>query len=231
MSEIRKVQKSSVCDEVYNEMMDKIVTGNWPQGSQIPSENSLCESFGVSRDTVRQAIKRMCAIGLLQSRQGKGTFVCKVDLSVYMNRLIPIVFLSEDDGTHLLQFMKTIQMAVASDAAGKATEEDIAKLQLCMDKMETECSDEEYFKYDNDFHLRLASISENPLYVKSMEITSGMLTHYLTNMVRFHGRDQSIAQHQKCLDAIIAGDCTAAAYAMKEHYTMLEERLNEELNK
>lgn len=231
MNDFKAMNKGSVVDEVLEQMMGKIVDGTWSQGDKIPSENELRDMLGVSRDTVRQAIKRMCALGLLESQQGRGTFVQNIDLSLYLTHLIPLVFLSEDDGSNLLQYMQVIQIASAKAAVEKATEEDIQALKNCLNEMTLDSEDEEYYRRDSQFHIYLAQCSHNPLFVKSMEITSHMLTYYLTNLVRIHGRDQSIQDHKRCLDAIIAKDTTAAMTAMHQHYSMLEQRLVDSLEK
>ncbi len=231
MSDFKAMNKGSVVDEVQDQMMGKIMDGTWSQGDKIPSENELRDMLGVSRDTVRQAIKRMCALGLLESQQGRGTFVQNIDLSLYLTHMVPLVFLSEDDGTNLLQYMQVIQVASAKAAVDKATEEDIQALTKCLEEMIQESEDEEYYQRDAQFHICLSQCSHNPLFVKSMEITSHMLTYYLTNLVRIHGRDQSIQDHKQCLDAIIKKDSTAAMAAMHRHYSMLEVRLVHSLEK
>ena len=150
---------------------------------------------------------------------------------MYLTHLIPLVFLSEDDGANLLQYMQVIQVASAKAAVDKATEEDIQALTKCLDDMTMESEDEEYYKRDAQFHICLSKCSHNPLCVKSMEVTSHMLTYYLTNLVRIHGRDQSIQDHKQCLEAIIAKDNAAAMVAMHQHYSMLEQRLANSLGK
>ncbi len=231
MSDFKAMNKGSIVDEVQDQMMGKIMDGTWSQGDKIPSENELRDMLGVSRDTVRQAIKRMCALGLLESQQGRGTFVQNIDLSLYLTHMVPLVFLSEDDGTNLLQYMQVIQVASAKAAVDKATQEDIQALTKCLEEMMRESEDEEYYQRDAQFHICLSRCSHNPLFVKSMEITSHMLTYYLTNLVRIHGRDQSIQDHKQCLDAIMKKDSAAAMAAMHQHYSMLEQRLVHSLGK
>lgn len=226
MADFRPMNKESVVDEVLRQMMEKIADGTWVKGEKIPSENELREQLCVSRDTVRQAIKQLCAQGLLESHQGKGTFVRDADMSLYLTNMIPLVFLSEDDGSNLIQFMQLIQAASAGLAAEKATEEEIDFLQTCLDHMtEEEGNDKVYYDWDSKFHVQLSRCSRNPLFVRSIEITSDMLAYYFTDLARIHGHDDSIAQHSRCLEAIRARDVNAARSAMKEHYDMLGQRL------
>lgn len=230
MSDFKVLKKESIAEDVFAQMLERITSGEWPQGSKIPSENELREAMGVSRDTVRQAIKRMCALGLMRSEQGRGTFVSTIDLSLYLNAIIPIAFLTEDDGSHIIQFMNVIQAASASMAAKNADTVGIALLRENMEAMLSAEDDRTFFERDMQFHRILAQLSGNPLFEKSMEITSTLMERYFSEMVTIHGRKSSIEQHRRCLEAVERGDENAAAGAMREHYEMLEERLLRALN-
>ena len=229
MSEFRAMNKGSVVDEVLAQMMGKIADGTWSRGEKIPSENELRELLGVSRDTVRQAIKQMCAQGLLESQQGRGTYVKNADVGLPLTQMIPTVFLTQDDGANLIEFMQVIETASASIAAEKATEEDLAYLQSCLDQMIRAETDEQYYDWDSKYHIHLAKCTRNPLFSRSIEITSEMLTYYFTNLAKVHGREASIAQHRSCLEAVRTRDQKAAYMAMREHYEMLGRRLQQAL--
>ena len=225
MDGLKNIRRENIAEEVQEQMMNKIIDGTWAQGTKIPSENELREAMGVSRDTVRQAIKQLCAHGFLESFQGRGTYVKKIDLSIYLTHLIPVVFLSEDDGTNLLQFMQLIEAASAKAAARTATKEEIQYLETCLNEMSNQSDDSVYYKWDSDYHIQLAKCSHNPLYVRSIEITSKMLNYYLTDLAKIHGHAESILQHQQCLEAIIERNPEAAEKAMIDHYDMLQRRL------
>ena len=229
MSEFTAVKKNSVVDEVFNQFLEKIINGEWAQDSKIPSENELRESLSVSRDTVRQALKRLSALGLLQSEQGKGTFVRKIDTAFYMNLLVPSVFLTENDSSSVLEFMKAIQVECARIASMRATDRDIDELKKDMDAMTKAKNFDDYFYYDNNYHRYLTEITKNSLFTKSMEIASHLLKVYLKDLVVIHGSSRSTEQHRKCLDAIIKHDTEAAVTTMAEHYDMLAERLRRRL--
>ena len=100
----------------------------WPPDSKIPSENELRSSLSVSRDTVRE---RLGALGLLESKQGKGTFVRKVDVGFYLNLVVPSLFLDEHDSVNILQFMKAIQAESVRFACRKATVKTSACWRTC----------------------------------------------------------------------------------------------------
>lgn len=174
MTAFRPLEKQNTADLVFEQLLSRIAAGEWVAGARIPSENELRESLGVSRDSVREAIKRLAAMGLLRSEQGKGTFVQKVDTGFYLNMLLPSVFLSEDDGLHILQFMKAIQVECARIAAELAKEEQLTELHTLLQRMREEKDSEAFFRWDNEFHACLCRITGNELFIKAAQMSSGI---------------------------------------------------------
>lgn len=224
---IEPIEKQNVADTVYYKMLNMIIEGEWRQGAMIPSENELREAFSVSRDTVRQAVHRLSALGILRSRQGKGTYVKKIDTSFYMNLLVPAVFLSKDDGISILEFMKAIQVESVRMACQRAGDQEIAVLEEYLQKMKSASNSDydSFFDYDMGYHCYLVKLSGNSLFNKSMEIIGEVLHVYLRDIVAVHGSDKSIQQHEDCFLALKARNTEKAAGIMVEHYDMLLERL------
>lgn len=228
---IEPVEKSNVADIVFEKMLNMIIEGIWGQGQKIPSENELREAFSVSRDTVRQAIHRLNAMGIVQSYQGKGTFVTKLDASIYYNLLVPSLCLNEQDSISVLQFMKCIQVESARIVVNKATDEEIEGLQHHLDRMQEAEGYENYFLRDMDYHCYLAELTGNGLFVKTMEIITRLLHVYLRDIVAFHGNEKSLAQHRGCFEALKARDEDRAVRIMVEHCDMLLERMEQWLER
>jgi GntR family transcriptional repressor for pyruvate dehydrogenase complex len=228
---IESIEKQNIADIVYNKMLDMIIEGMWKQGDKIPSENELCEAFAVSRNTIRQAVHRLSALGILCSQQGKGTYVEKIDTSIYLNLLVPVVFLGEGDSISILQFMKSIQVECVRIVCHSASEDEIAVLNDILNKMKTVSDYDTYFDTDMEYHLYLAKLTGNRYFLKSMEITKKVLRIYLRDIVAYHGSDMSISQHEKCYEAICAHDAKKAVEIMEEHYDMLLERMKDWLAK
>ena len=94
---LKAVKKVNIGDQVYNQMKDQIMSGVWVPGEKIPSENQLMEVFGVSRGTVRQAIQKLSAVGLLETRRGEGSYVGQLGLANYFQSAVSAAFLNEDE--------------------------------------------------------------------------------------------------------------------------------------
>lgn len=222
---IETIKKQSVSDLVYNKMLDMIIEGHWKQGTMIPSENELCDSFSVSRNTIRQAIHRLSALGILDSHQGKGTFVRNMDAGFYLNLLSQAVFLGDKDSLSILEFMKSIQVESTRIVCKTASDDEIVALADFIHKMKTTTNYEDFFESDIGYHVYLSELTGNNLFVKSMEIASVLLHVYLRDIVAFHGSDMSIDQHVKCYEALLSRDVDKAVKVMEEHYDMLLQRM------
>jgi len=224
---VQPIEKQNITDQVFHKMLKMIIEGEWQQESMIPSENELREGFAVSRDTVRQAIHRLSALGMLRSHQGKGTYVQKIDTSFYLNLMVPVVFLSGDNGLSVLEFMKAIQVESVRIVCQRASDEEISVLSGYLALMRSTDSDdhESYFTHDMGYHRYLAQLTMNSLFEKAMEIVEKMLHVYLRDIVAFHGNEKSIQQHVDCFEAIQARNTEKAVQIMVAHYDMLIDRL------
>ena len=127
---ITQIEKTSIAEVVYEHMLAMVADGSWQEGTKIPSENELKDMFGVSRNTVRQAIQKMNALGILEARQGMGTFVRKVDTSFYLNSLLPTIIMDEKSSACTLEFEKAIQVESVKIAGRCATDEEIDGLDI-----------------------------------------------------------------------------------------------------
>ena len=191
---IQPIEKKNVADEVFEKMLNMIIEGDWKKGEMIPSENELREAFSVSRSTVRQAVQRLSALGIVRSRQGKGTYVEQVDTSFYLNLLIPSLMLSGGDSISILEFTKSIQVECVRIVSQCASDEEIARLSDYLEQMRFAGDYESYFHFDMGYHSYLAQLTGNPLFIKAIEIVENLLHVYLRDIVAFHGSKRSM-QH------------------------------------
>ena len=81
---VNKIKRQSVASQVYEQLKHNIVSGIWTAGEKIPSENQLVKMLGVSRISVREALKQLVSLGLLEARQGEGTFVKQLEADSYI---------------------------------------------------------------------------------------------------------------------------------------------------
>ena len=107
--QIRTIKKNSISDQVLQQMQEMIERKEWQEGSRIPSEAQLTEMFGVSRISVRDAIKQLVGLGMLESKQGSGTYVRSSDSNLPLS-IRNLTVQKKQDLLELLEFRKAIEV-------------------------------------------------------------------------------------------------------------------------
>lgn len=220
------LERKSIGDMVYQQLLDRISGGEWREGDKIPSENELCESMKVGRNTVRQAIQKLSALGIVEARQGEGTFIKKIDTGFYVNILIPSVFLGEQDQVKLFEFEQCIQNGAVTIACERASEDEIEKLAMKLEDMKTAQNAQEFNERDIDFHVFLAEITHNEMLHKSMQLVKSMLLTGLESIADIYGVESSIAAHERVLHALKERNAAKACQHMNEHMEDIRKKLH-----
>ena len=133
---IKPIPQNNVVDTIFDEIMQHIVSGEWKIGSKIPSENELAAKMQVSRNSLRQALNRFNALGIIESRHGDGSYVKSVDLTFYLKNIFPMVILSKYDALNVYQLQKAIQCEAASSCVcDLCTQEQLQELTELVEEM------------------------------------------------------------------------------------------------
>lgn len=215
---INKIKKHNVSDAVLEEMKRLITDGEWKPGSKLPSENELARRMGVSRVSIRSALQRLSSIGLIESRQGEGTFVGTIDSGNYVNMMIPLTMLEMDDKQYVMEFRRIIESEQAALAAKRATDEDIKRLKENLTQMnQYHFSSQEFSDKDIEFHLLLAEIGRNPLLIRTTNILKDFVMESIIYYTRQSKENLASPYHVKIIEAIEAHDPDGARKAMKLH--------------
>ena len=125
----------SKCDYVAQELKTQIIAGKYRSGDQLPPEPALCEMFSVSRITVREALKKLSMMGLVEIKQGKGTFVKSVDLGLFMKPMLQLVDFDEIDIETIYSAREYIEGGIAYLAAQQRTDGELAILESILGKL------------------------------------------------------------------------------------------------
>lgn len=206
-------QKTSTSvDHVYEYLSQNINSGQWKPGSKLPSEAELCNLLNVSRITVRSALGRLSALGLVQSKQGKGTFVSVP--SPPSEDSFPLF--RNVDRLSLFEFRKIIEGESAALAAMRATTEDVMAMRDAIIQMESGKTVTEIADQDMRFHALIAKASGNEIVQYIFRITKDTYTNMFMENVAHLGTSGAI-QHRRILLDIQVRDSEAARQHMNAH--------------
>lgn len=206
---MRNAGRSSLVEAAIAELRGEIAAGRWNVGERIPTEAQLAEALGMSRLSVREAVRALVHTGLLTTRQGAGTFVTATDeSSVAIGRMLDSV--AERD---ISEVRLGLDIVAARLAATRRTQEDLAELAEVASRRRHAFADgalEAFAQADVDFHLRIAEASHNPLLADLYRNMSGALHAVI---LADHMQHSTASAHDDLLHAIEAGDPAAAAAA------------------
>ena len=133
---IEPIKKSNVSEEVFEQMKTLISTGEWKAGEKIQSENDLAKTFGVSRVSIRAALGRLNALGLVVSKQGEGTFVGEATIETCMNSLLPMLIIDHTQLMDVYEFRRIVDVGSARLAAQNADSDDLEALEKNLKDMD-----------------------------------------------------------------------------------------------
>jgi DNA-binding FadR family transcriptional regulator len=210
-----------LADQVYEQIVNQIVQGTMPTGERLPSENRLCAIFNVSRPVVREAICRLQADGLVETKHGAGTFVAIRPQNELLN-LAPIGGMA--DLMRCFEFRIALEGEAAFLAAQRRTRENIADIEKALVALNRAIRRKELgAEADHEFHIVIARASQNELFHRSLEtlsthihasVTVGRslsLNHSATRLKAVQGEHEAIGT------AIRTGDAELARNYMRTH--------------
>lgn len=215
----------ALTDGAILKIKEMILSGELKPGDRLPREADLAETLGLSRNSLREAVKALTLINILDVRQGDGTYVTSLDPNLLLDALTFVVDFHRDDSVlEFLQVRRIMEPASASMAAQRVTPEELEAMQRSLDASNGQSTPEELLAIDIDFHRRVAAASGNSVLASLIEGLSAP-----TNRARiWRGRTQSDAQqrtareHQAIQDALAAHDPELAHAAMLAHVAGVE---------
>ena len=222
VSEVRfePLARRSYAADTIRTIKDMILDGRLQPGQRLPAERALSEALGVSRPTVREAIRSLQAMNILESRHGAGTFVSSLSTEELLRPLQFVLSLAEGGLAHLLEVRLLLEPGAAALAAERATEEQIDGLRECADRAEDATAEAPaaMLRLDTELHERIVKASGNPLLEHLWAATSALGVESRGYTVRLPGVvAHTIAEHQAIVDAIASRDPAAAEAAMVAH--------------
>lgn len=189
MAEIKKVEKTTAGEQVYQNLRENIVERHWKVGEKLPPETELAALYGVNRLTVRMALQRLNAIGLVETRIGDGTYVKEFDFSDYIGA-VQDLYSNPSLMDDVCEFRKLLELECARLAMDRATEREFQELeQICSDYEAlkkntitpvTEERLKELTHYDVDFHEKICLMAHNTLYRYCFSMARSTIEKYIS---------------------------------------------------
>lgn len=223
VSKSRRVLHKHVAEVIS----EKIIAGEWPPNTFLPTEAELCDAMGVSRTVIREAIKVMENSGLVRIDHGFGTVVLEAHHESVSRPLKLLLRRRAGELKHLMEIRKIIEVAVAGLAALRRSPENLKVMERALHVMRERPGDsDEHVNADLEFHAEIARATKNPIVLVILEPLRELLRQ--SRMISFLGPTLlplRIKQHETIYEFIRRGDAPGAQAAMSEHLSDTEKDL------
>jgi GntR family transcriptional repressor for pyruvate dehydrogenase complex len=229
-SDFEAIRKNRVHEEVAKQIEALILKKLHP-GDKLPAERELAEMLGVSRSSIRDAIRRLEIMGMVAPRQGAGTVVREISPDALVSPLANVIAHKRQLVGELLDFRRMLEPPLAARAATHASTGDIGAMEDILSRQSMKVrSGELAVEEDSEFHYRIAMASGNSVVLKVLDVVMDLLRETRERSLQSEGRPQkSLAGHRRILAAIRRRDPSAAKTAMLQHIDEVEKMVFDKL--
>ncbi len=223
------IPRRKLYQEVLDRLMERIRGGEIAPGAQLPSERELMEQYGVGRPAIREALQALERSGIVEIAHGERARVVVPTADRLIAQVaggaMHLLRTQPDMLGHLKEARVFLETGLARLAAERATDEDVANLQLRVAQQRASMVDlEKFIERDMAFHREIALISGNPIFPAIVESLFRWASEYYRPLVRAPGVEElTLSEHQRIVDAIHQRDGNAAAEAMRQHLNRANE--------
>jgi GntR family transcriptional repressor for pyruvate dehydrogenase complex len=222
---IEPVKRSRIYEHIVEQIRALIREGRWAPGDQIPPERELAERFRVSRTSVREALRALEMQGVIDSRQGGGTFVRTADTEALVPPLAAAIMRGRRELAEVLEVRELIEPGIARSAAMRATAEHVAELEALLER-QAQCIAEgrPFVDEDTAFHYTLARAADNHILLRLHNLILDLLRESRQSYLHVPDRPQlSLRGHEAILSAIKNNNPEAAYAASLAHITEVKD--------
>jgi len=212
---LTSLRRSPLVDLAVSQLREQVLSGQWPVGGRLPAETELAQRLEVGRSTVREAVRALVHAGLLETRQGSGTYVRSVTPGAEWEPRLRRAAVLE-----AYEVREALEVQAARLAATRRTAADVEALQACLaERDRARGSDAAFVEADLAFHRAVVAAAHNPLLAEMFDSFAAVLREALIAI----RSDQAVqspdadAAHARLAAAIEAGDAAAAAQATHDH--------------
>jgi len=220
------IKTPKVYNQVIEQIKNKIKSGEMKKGDRLPSEREMAEALSVSRASVREALRALEVIGLVESRPGAGNYIrTNFDNSLF-EPLSVMFLLQESSLKEMFDLRETLELQCAKLSAKNIEDNELELLTAILDRMYVARSEEESLKLDVKFHYLIAKTSRNVLLINILDVISQLMDEFIqkSRMQILHTgstRENLLEIHENLLAALKCRDEVRASKAMNEHFNLI----------
>ncbi len=226
-SYLKNLKQESVVQSVINVLTDAMRNKELKPGDKIPPEPELAASMGVARSSVREAIKILTYLGVLESKRSEGTFVCSGFKESMIDPMVYGIILNQDSFENLMELREMTETGIMRLAILKYDEAEMRTLEGLLGDMRSALNNHQdtvdaFFRADNAFHDQISQMGKNPLADKIGRVvrtlTYAMRYETVSAMIRGGRGEELMAAHEKLCEALKSRDLSQLEKIVRDSY-------------
>jgi GntR family transcriptional regulator, transcriptional repressor for pyruvate dehydrogenase complex len=216
---VTPVSRTKLTASVFEQLLSYVVGGTWKAGDRIPPERDLCQQLGIARTSLREALKAMELVGMLDSRVGDGTFVCP--RSEFLSRPLLWAFTGSDHDElqEIMEARTIIEENLAGLAAERGTDDQIKQIGDAVQMMRDSIArGDSSLEADMAFHIAVSTAAQNGVLLNAVQLLRNLMRQWIHYKLLIPDVPEVVLKrHISIYKAIAARKPAAARTAMRQH--------------
>ena len=216
---VTPIARTKLTASVFEQLLSYVVSGEWKAGDRLPPERDLCQQLGIARTSLREALKAMELVGMLDSRVGDGTFVCP--RSEFLSRPLLWAFTGtdHDELQDIMEARTIIEESLAGLAAERGTDDQIKDIGTAVQMMRDAIArGDSILEADMAFHIAVSKAAQNGVLLNAVQLLRNLMRQWIFHKLLIpHVPETVLKRHVAIYKAIAARKPSAARSAMRSH--------------
>ena len=216
------IKQKNISDIIMDQIKEMVYDGRLKVGDKLPSELELANNIGVSRASIREALKALKEMGLIDSKVGGGSFISNNFTDSLSGPLSLMVALNNTDMKSIFEFRKVIEIGAISSAAKNYTEEELNELKEILESMRLVSDEQILGKLDREFHEKIIDMSKNIFFKINMKAIVDILDRFLHVSAMKSKKEDILKIHTEIYEALKLKDEKLAKKILERHLEEVE---------
>jgi GntR family transcriptional repressor for pyruvate dehydrogenase complex len=217
------IPRTTLSEAAFEKLVASLLHGAWKEGDRIPPERELCQKLGIGRASLREALKALELIGMLESKVGDGTFVCPRSEFLSRPLLWAITGTDRNELRDLVEARRLLEVDIAALAAERATDEEVQQIADAVEEFRRNVDvPAAALDADMKFHLAMARASHNEVLRNAVQLLRNLMKHWLLLKLKIPSAAAMVLQqHEAICSAVRYRDAALARSLMSEHLSQM----------
>lgn len=226
----KPVKNMKVYEQVVDQIKEMVRIGQIKKGDKLPTERVMAEELQVSRTSIREAMRALEVVGLVESRQGAGNYIREEFDDVLLEPLSIVFMLQNGTNKDIFELREVLELSTIFLSVMRISDEELKKLGELVEMFKTSRNEKENVKIDSEFHSIIVKAANNVLITNLLEVVSELVDKFITEGRRAilsdeRNKEKLLDFHEKIYLAIKNRDVYSAYKYMQEHFELIKENI------